>query len=67
MSDPVDLSDAIANAAQGPLTVSVDGQLVTAQDLAKLVQADRYLAAKSAAEKKGQGLRITRLLPPGAI
>lgn len=67
MSDPVDLSDAIANAAQGPLTVSVDGQLVTAQDLSKLAEADRYLAAKAAATKKHRGLRITKLLPPGAV
>lgn len=62
-----DLSDQIESAASGPKQVTVDGTVVQSHDLAQLVQADQYLAAKAASRKRHRGMRITRMVPPGAV
>jgi hypothetical protein len=31
------------------------------------IAADRYLASKKAAKSKGLGLRVSKLVPPGAM
>lgn len=59
------LEDAIAEAALGPKSVTVDGQTVEAHDPKQLIEADRYLASKKAA-KTGGGLRVTTLAHSGA-
>jgi hypothetical protein len=61
-----DLGDTIADAAQGPSSVTSDGHSVSARPLAELIEADRYLRNKEAAERAPRGIRITKLLPPGA-
>lgn len=61
-----DLSQEIRDAAAGPQQVTVDGQTVQQRPLAELVEADRYLASKTAAAKNHRGLRFTKLVPPGA-
>ena len=60
-----ELEDVIREAAKQPAEVSVDGQSVKQQPLADQIEADRYLASKNAA-KKGIGVRMTKVIPPGA-
>ena len=66
MSDPVDLSDTIEDLAGAPLKVEADGHKIEEQRLSDVLDADRYLAQKSAAGKKTSGLRFVKLSPPGA-
>ena len=62
------LRDQIESTAQNPRRVRTDAGEVEAQDLAALIEADKYLAAKSAAEgSANRGLRFNRLIPPGTI
>jgi len=61
-----ELENAIREAAQQPAEVSVDGQTVKQQPLPDQIEADRYLASKDAA-KKGLGVRMTKVVPPGAV
>ena len=61
-----DLSDEIEEAAQGPKSHTVDGESATARDIKDLIEADKYLAAKAAASKKGGGLRFSKFVPGGA-
>lgn len=59
------ISDQIEEVALGPKQVSVDGTTVTSQDVADLIEADKYLSAKRAAAKNHFGLRFVKLEPPG--
>lgn len=61
-----ELEQAIAENAQGPKQAQVDGQVVTQHSILDQIAADRYLAAKKAARSKSKGLRISKLVPPGA-
>jgi hypothetical protein len=63
MSD--ELRDKIAETATGPKRVRTDAGEVEAQDLASMIEADKYLSAKTAATTKSRGLRFNKLLPPG--
>lgn len=62
-----DLSSTIETAAGQPQEVTVDGQTVKAHDLDKLIEADRYLAQKSASAQKTGGLRFVKLSQPSAV
>jgi len=57
---------ALVKNVAGPKRVMVDGQSVDQYDLTDLIEADRYLGSKAAA-KKGLGVRMTRVVPPGAV
>ncbi|MBK9128189.1 MAG: hypothetical protein IPM13_10355 [Phycisphaerales bacterium] len=61
-----EIENVIREAAQQPAEVSVDGQTVKQQPLRDQIEADRYLASKDAA-KKGLGVRMTKVVPPGAV
>ncbi len=61
-----EIENAIRAATQQPAEVSVDGQTVKQQPLGDQIEADRYLASKNAA-KKGLGVRMTKVVPPGAV
>ena len=63
---PEEIANAIQKAAQQPAEVSVDGQMVKQQPLPDQIEADRYLASKDAA-KQGLGVRMTKVVPPGAV
>ena len=63
---PDELEQAIKDNASGPAKAAVDGQSVEQHSLRDQIEADRYLASKEAVRRKDRGLRITRLLPPGA-
>ncbi len=67
MTQPTTPAEAIAAAALGPKSVSVDGQTVTEHSIADLIAADRYLSQQAAATAKplGFGIRIQRIVPPG--
>ena len=68
MSD--ELRDKIAETASGPKRVRTDAGEVEAQDVAAMIEADKYLSAKAASSGTGntrRGLRFNKLLPPGTI
>jgi hypothetical protein len=60
------LENTIREAARQPAEASVDGQTVKQQPLPDQIAADRYLASKDAA-KRGLGVRMTKVVPPGAV
>ena len=60
------VSDAIRENAQGPKRAQGDSGSVEQHDLKDQIEADRYLASKEAA-KKGLGVRMTKVVPPGAV
>jgi len=51
--------------AAAPAEVSIDGQTVKQHPLRDQIDADRYAASK-AAVRKGLGVRMVRVAPPGA-
>lgn len=61
-----ELEQAIKDNAAGPAKAAVDGQSVEQHSLRDQIEADRYLASKEAVRRKDRGLRLTRLIPPGA-
>jgi hypothetical protein len=63
---PEDLSPTIQENAQGPKKAEGDSGSVEQHDLKDQIEADRYLASKEAA-KKGLGVRMTKVVPPGAV
>ncbi|MBI5864856.1 MAG: hypothetical protein HZB38_10175 [Planctomycetes bacterium] len=63
---PEDLSPTIQENAQGPKKAQGDSGSVEQHDLKDQIEADRYLASKEAA-KKGLGVRMTKVVPPGAV
>jgi hypothetical protein len=67
MSD--ELRQKIEETAGGPKRVRTDAGEVESQDVAAMIEADKYLAAKaaSAGTNKRRGLRFNKLLPPGTI
>lgn len=65
MSDEV--SNKLAEAAVGPKRVRTDAGEVEAHDLEQIIEADKYLAAKSATASKTRGLRFNKIIPPGTI
>ena len=50
----------------GPKSVESDGQKVEQHSIADQIEADRYLNSKKAMKKKGLGLRLFKMDPPGA-
>jgi len=59
------VQDAIKENAQGPKRAQGDSGSVEQHDLKDQIEADRYLASKEAA-KKGLGVKMTKVVPPGA-
>jgi len=59
----VSLSSRFAGA---PRRVKGDEAEVEQQRLSDLVEADRYLEGKKAARRPGLGVRVGKLVPPGA-
>lgn len=63
MSD--EIRDAIEQTAKGPARVRTDAGEVEAQDIAKQIEADKYLAGRAAASTKSRGLRFNQIVPGG--
>jgi len=62
-----ELKDVIKSNAEGPASAEVDGQKVTQHSLKDQIEADKYLAAKEAAKSKKLGIRLVKIIPPGAV
>lgn len=60
------LEQAIADNASGPKRAEGDSGSVEQHSLADQIEADRYLASKSASKRRDRGLRMSRIAPPGA-
>jgi len=60
-----DLEETIRQAAKDPAQVSVDGFSAQSQPIPDLIEADRHLAAKSAAAKNHLGMTLRKLEPGG--
>lgn len=63
---PEEVEQAISENAQGPKRASGDSGSVEQHPLTDQIEADRYLSSKEAT-KKGLGVRMTRVVPPGAV
>jgi hypothetical protein len=63
MSD--DLEQTISENAQGPAKASGDAGSMEQHSLPDQIAADRYLKSKKAAKKKGLGIGLKKLVPPG--
>jgi len=61
------LEQTIKDNADQPAEASVDGQSAKQHPLRDQIAADRYLQSKQASRKKGLPIKITRLVPPGAV
>lgn len=61
------LEDKISEVANGPSKASGDAGSVEQQNLKDLVEADKYLANKSASRQQGLGIKRVQLIPPGAV
>jgi hypothetical protein len=61
-----ELDDAIRTSAEGPAEAHGDSGGMKQHPLPDQIAADRYLASKKAARSKGLGVRLTKVVPPGA-
>lgn len=61
-----ELEDSIRENAQQPAKAAGDSGSVEQHSLSDQIAADRYLQEKQAARSRRLGLRITKIVPPGA-
>lgn len=61
------LENKINEVANGPAKASGDAGSVEQQNLKDLIEADKYLANKSASRGRGLGIKCVQLVPPGAV
>jgi len=62
-----ELDETIRTNAVGPKSVSGDSGSVQQHSIPDQIAADRYLASKKASRAKGLGVRMTKVVPPGAV
>ncbi|MCL4192749.1 MAG: hypothetical protein KJZ87_13535 [Thermoguttaceae bacterium] len=60
-----DLEQTIRENAQGPAEAHGDSGGMKQHNLRDQIEADRYLESKRAAKKKGLGIGMKKLVPPG--
>jgi hypothetical protein len=60
-----DLTGEIRENAQGPAKVSGDSGSMEQHTLTEQIAADRYLEGKKATRRKGLGIGLRKLVPPG--
>ncbi len=65
MSD--DLSESIRSNASAPKRAKTEAGEMEQHSLPDQITADRYLASKQAAGGKGLGVKMLRMVPPGAV
>jgi len=61
-----ELDDAIRTNAEGPAEAHGDSGGMKQHSLQDQIAADRYLESKRASRAKGLGVRLTKVVPPGA-
>lgn len=59
--------DPVAENAKSPKRVQGDAGSVEQHSLKDQIEADRYLASKEAAKRKGLGAKVSKMVPPGAV
>lgn len=59
------LDETIRENAQGPAEAHGDSGGMKQHNLRDQIEADRYLESKKAAKKKGLGIGMKKLVPPG--
>ena len=64
--DENEIEKSIKENAVGPKSAESDGQKVEQHSIAEQIEADRYLNSKKAMKKQNLGLRVIRIIPPGA-
>jgi hypothetical protein len=64
--DPTPLEQTIAENAAGPKKAQGDAGSLEQHSLQDQIAADRYLASKAAVQRHGKGIRLTKIVPPGA-
>ena len=64
---PDDLKDVIRESAEGPESAESDGVRVKQHSLKDQIEADKYLAAKETARSNRLGIRLVKIVPPGAV
>ena len=60
-----ELDETIRQNAEGPARVAGDAGSVEQHSLQDQIEADRYLQSKRAARKRGLGVSLKKLIPPG--
>jgi hypothetical protein len=60
-----ELTNTILENAQNPAKASGDSCSMEQHSLPDQIAANRYLESKKAARKKGLGIKLTKLVPPG--
>ncbi len=60
------IDQSIKDNAISPKSAESDGHKVEQHSIKDQIEADRYLNSKKAMKKKGWGLRIGKMIPPGA-
>jgi hypothetical protein len=63
---PDELDSAIRTSAEGPAEAHGDSGGMKQHPLPDEIAADRYLASKRASRAPGLGLKMTKVVPPGA-
>lgn len=66
MPEEKNLTEKIRENALAPKSAEVDGQKVEQHSLKDQLAVAKYLASKEAVSRRGSGLKITKLQPPGA-
>ena len=66
MPEDKQVEDAIRENASGPKSAEIDGQKVEQHSLSDVIEADEYLASKSALKRRSRGLKFNKLQPSGA-
>jgi len=61
-----DLEQTIRDNAKAPAKATGDSGSVEQHPLRDQIEADRYLNSKKAAKRKGLGVKLSKLVPPGA-
>ena len=61
-----EIEKSIKENAVGPKSAESDGQKVEQHSIAEQIEADRYLNSKQAMKKRNLGLKVIRIIPPGA-
>ena len=61
-----DLEQTIRDNAQGPSEARGDSASIKQHSLSEQIAADRYLEGKKATKRKGLGVAVKKLAPPGA-
>ncbi len=61
-----DLEDSIRENAAGPKRAKGDSAEMEQHSLPDQIAADKYLASKQASRKKGFGIALKKLSPPGS-